>query len=726
MMNENSAAIRLILREESDSIERKERLLLLSALLCAEAGLVHMLSAALPGAGVSAAAALALLFALSAALLLLAKGNRTLLFGCGALLMAGLFTLPLFRSGLLALVNGFRSALCACTGCIILPLEGADEGRSAYALWVLLAYFALLLCASVLGSGRLGAALSLLPFLLFWAVGFVPVDGGAALYLFGVGTLLLRGRGGRNAVAALLCLLLCLSAAFGLQVQSGLPDSLRIALHALRYDSETNAMPEGDLSTLGSFRKSDTPALTVTMETPQKLYLRGFTGESYTGQSWEPLTNAEKAPWSESFYALHESGYYALSAIGTAAEVTDSLRPAEISVTNESACSARLYLPYGLMGNGLLDASAIGDSTAPPGKSWSGKMSSGSVPDWFTLRASLSVMSSDPGVSAYLRREQLYRSFAESEYLRVPEETAAVLAEAIDLPEGGYTLSEIKDCILTVLKDRMCYDESESLRLGEQDFAACVLENEMAGYSVHYATLAALMLRTLGVPARYVEGYYLSAEEAAQYTGGEPVTLTENHAHAWAEYYLDGVGWIPFETTPPYIDEEELNAGPGTGEERKRIYEPPKAEPTVVEEPQELHRIERDTELERRLVLYVLPLLILALLAVLIVMLSKRRRALLRTLAAMDSADNREAIVLRYGYALELLRHVSLSEEQRAELRSEQAAELNREALFSLHPMGEEQRRFMEDYAGKIASICLSQSSLLRRMRLRYVDALLR
>lgn len=568
MMNENSAAIRLILREESDSIERKERLLLLSALLCAEAGLVHMLSAALPGAGVSAAAALALLFALSAALLLLAKGNRTLLFGCGALLMAGLFTLPLFRSGLLALVNGFRSALCACTGCIILPLEGADEGRSAYALWVLLAYFALLLCASVLGSGRLGAALSLLPFLLFWAVGFVPVDGGAALYLFGVGTLLLRGRGGRNAVAALLCLLLCLSAAFGLQVQSGLPDSLRIALHALRYDSETNAMPEGDLSTLGSFRKSDTPALTVTMETPQKLYLRGFTGESYTGQSWEPLTNAEKAPWSESFYALHESGYYALSAIGTAAEVTDSLRPAEISVTNESACSARLYLPYGLMGNGLLDASAIGDSTAPPGKSWSGKMSSGSVPDWFTLRASLSVMSSDPGVSAYLRREQLYRSFAESEYLRVPEETAAVLAEAIDLPEGGYTLSEIKDCILTVLKDRMCYDESESLRLGEQDFAACVLENEMAGYSVHYATLAALMLRTLGVPARYVEGYYLSAEEAAQYTGGEPVTLTENHAHAWAEYYLDGVGWIPFETTPPYIDEEELNAGPGTGEER--------------------------------------------------------------------------------------------------------------------------------------------------------------
>ena len=54
------------------------------------------------------------------------------------------------------------------------------------------------------------------------------------------------------------------------------------------------------------------------------------------------------------------------------------------------------------------------------------------------------------------------------------------------------------------------------------------------------------MLRYFGVPARYVEGYFLSAAEAASYQPGQSITLTEIHAHAWAEYYLPGVGFVPF------------------------------------------------------------------------------------------------------------------------------------------------------------------------------------
>ena len=40
---------------------------------------------------------------------------------------------------------------------------------------------------------------------------------------------------------------------------------------------------------------------------------------------------------------------------------------------------------------------------------------------------------------------------------------------------------------------------------------------------------------------------------------GETITLTEENAHAWAEYYVSGVGFVPFEVTPGYIDDEELS-----------------------------------------------------------------------------------------------------------------------------------------------------------------------
>ena len=62
---------------------------------------------------------------------------------------------------------------------------------------------------------------------------------------------------------------------------------------------------------------------------------------------------------------------------------------------------------------------------------------------------------------------------------------------------------------------------------GSGDFLQYTLERSGHGYSVHYATAAVLMLRYMGVPARYVEGYYLSAEDAARYKAGETITLTE-------------------------------------------------------------------------------------------------------------------------------------------------------------------------------------------------------
>ena len=68
---------------------------------------------------------------------------------------------------------------------------------------------------------------------------------------------------------------------------------------------------------------------------------------------------------------------------------------------------------------------------------------------------------------------------------------------------------------------------------------------------VYYAAAATEAFRAYGIPARYVEGYYLSADQIQKEESGTN-TLTGADAHAWVEVYFDGVGWLPLDTTPGY------------------------------------------------------------------------------------------------------------------------------------------------------------------------------
>ena len=68
---------------------------------------------------------------------------------------------------------------------------------------------------------------------------------------------------------------------------------------------------------------------------------------------------------------------------------------------------------------------------------------------------------------------------------------------------------------------------------------------------MQYASAAAMALRAHGIPARYCEGYLLTAAQVQAAEGGA-VTLTGANAHAWCEAYFDGVGWLPVDVTPGF------------------------------------------------------------------------------------------------------------------------------------------------------------------------------
>ena len=72
-----------------------------------------------------------------------------------------------------------------------------------------------------------------------------------------------------------------------------------------------------------------------------------------------------------------------------------------------------------------------------------------------------------------------------------------------------------------------------------------MLENPK-GYCSHFATAMVLLARAEGLPARYVEGFHVPPSTQ----GGTKVT--DHNAHAWAEIYFEGFGFIAFDPTPGY------------------------------------------------------------------------------------------------------------------------------------------------------------------------------
>ena len=66
------------------------------------------------------------------------------------------------------------------------------------------------------------------------------------------------------------------------------------------------------------------------------------------------------------------------------------------------------------------------------------------------------------------------------------------------------------------------------------------------GYSEYFGSTMAVMLRTVGVPARLAVGYTTGDEIGEE----DLFSVTDSHSHAWVEVYFPDFGWIPFEPTP--------------------------------------------------------------------------------------------------------------------------------------------------------------------------------
>ena len=78
-----------------------------------------------------------------------------------------------------------------------------------------------------------------------------------------------------------------------------------------------------------------------------------------------------------------------------------------------------------------------------------------------------------------------------------------------------------------------------------EDFVQFFLFQAKRGYCTYFSTAMAVMLRTIGIPSRWVEGFQVPVPSA----GGE-IAVRDAWAHAWVEAYIPPYGWLTFDPTP--------------------------------------------------------------------------------------------------------------------------------------------------------------------------------
>ncbi|MBC7792713.1 MAG: transglutaminase domain-containing protein, partial [Clostridia bacterium] len=82
---------------------------------------------------------------------------------------------------------------------------------------------------------------------------------------------------------------------------------------------------------------------------------------------------------------------------------------------------------------------------------------------------------------------------------------------------------------------------------GASDPLSAFLFVDRRGHCEYFAAAFAAMLRTAHVPARVVGGF----EGGAWDDEAKLAIFTTEHAHAWVEWYDEGVGWVLDDATPP-------------------------------------------------------------------------------------------------------------------------------------------------------------------------------
>ena len=287
--------------------------------------------------------------------------------------------------------------------------------------------------------------------------------------------------------------------------------------------------------------------LDISSDLKAPLYIRGYVGSNYTGSGWRELSdkqNEEGLATGMDLISLSSQYYQVLENLYNSGD--ESVARRDLVISDVDANSAFSYIPYG---TSLVDFTAGEPFDAYPKQETDREIFS----MYYMNTQRLSNIQKLETAGSYETQDASYRAFADSVYLSLPTKGLDSFYEEY----SGKKFTSIADCVSFVrstLEAHASYTKTPGSTPRGNDYVEYFLYENKQGVCTHFASAAVLLFRLYGIPARYVEGYLVRDLES----GNGAQAIMDEAAHAWAEIYVKGVGWIPIEVTPGFIDEADL------------------------------------------------------------------------------------------------------------------------------------------------------------------------
>ena len=329
-----------------------------------------------------------------------------------------------------------------------------------------------------------------------------------------------------------------------------------------RYGEDT--LPKGDLLKAAELLNGQEETLKIEINNPQELYLRGFVGSEYNGTKWSELPySAYQGDYEGMLRWLSENNFSPLSQYSIYERINDGATGhttgyTQVTVENIGAYRKYVYLPS------VAETWKKGQSN----KDWNVKSNSFFGARRYQFQVPENVSTADSQIPGrwlespsngqeenYVQAESVYHSFAMDSYMDVSDELKNKIQEKFfseDRNVEEMDFDELTTQIRQVLRNSIHYSENPKELPADEDVISWLLDGNREGNAAAFASAAVMAYRTAGYPARYTEGYHLSSldAQAASDAGERELILTNKNAHAWAEVYISGLGWMPVEVVP--------------------------------------------------------------------------------------------------------------------------------------------------------------------------------
>ncbi len=333
---------------------------------------------------------------------------------------------------------------------------------------------------------------------------------------------------------------------------------------------------KGDLGKSDKISFSGKAMLNVTLPLPkQDVYLKGYAASQYNGDYWSSsFYNNEYNQFLTNYFNYYYLSDDKFSNIGEAAEDIMSRPYKAIGEFDSNLYTIRIknlsddnncYIPY----NALITQRQTVEDLMVTGHKLTYNVDvllydfyNFTLQDYTGLYEEKIQEWSGYRWTPFIRTDEadeLYKDYVEETCLAVPDDLTRLFDELLPDAPGydGESPEELLRCIEYVrsyLQEHTEYTLNPG-RMEGKDFVTDFLVNKKKGYCTSYASATVLMLRYMGVPARYAEGYRVGFREIAvgsynRETNEYTFDVKDSSAHAWAEVYVHGIGFLPADTTP--------------------------------------------------------------------------------------------------------------------------------------------------------------------------------